>query len=113
MLHSVVGEHGPVAVGFQSDGVDAGVGPAPAGHLLQSFQDAVHPRVVDRFGAGVLAGPLEPLGEAVDRDDPLGAHQPLTLLRHQAHAAAAPHRDGVARLDLAIIRRHVAGGEDV
>ena len=57
----------------------------------------------------MLARHPQPLGEAVDRDHPLGAHQPRALLRHQAHAAAAPDRDRVARLDVAEIGAHVAG----
>ena len=55
----------------------------------------------------------QPLGKAVDRDDALGAEQVGALDRELADRAAAPDRDGVAGLDVAVLRRHVAGGEDV
>ena len=49
----------------------------------------------------------------VDRDHALGAHQERRLDREQADRAAAPDRDGVAGLDLRILRRHPAGRQDV
>jgi hypothetical protein len=49
----------------------------------------------------------------VDRDHPLGAHQDRRLDREQPDRAAAPDRDGVAGLDLGILGRHPAGGQDV
>ena len=55
LFHAVIGVSGPGAVRLHPDRVGAGIGPAPARHLLQHLQDAVHLRVVDRLGAGVLA----------------------------------------------------------
>ena len=52
-------------------------------------------------------------GKAVDGDDPLGAQQKRALDRELADRPAAPDRDRVARLDLAVLRGHVAGREDV
>ena len=60
-----------------------------------------------------FAGQLQPLGEVVDRDHPFGAHQECRLDREQPDRAAAPHRHGIARLDVAVLRRHPAGGQDV
>ena len=39
--------------------------------------------------------------------------QHRTADRELAHRTAAPHRDGIVRLNIALLRRHVAGREDV
>ena len=113
LLDAVVGvlDAGPVRL--HAHGVDAGVGPAAAGHLLERLDDAVDLHVVDGLGAALLPGQPEPLGEAVDGDHPLGPQQVGAPLRHEPDAAAAPDGDRVAGLDVAEVGPHVAGGGGV
>ena len=61
------------------------------------------------------AGPRhgEALGHAVDRDHLLGAEQHGAADRHLPDRAAAPDRDRVGRLDVALHRGLPAGREDV
>ena len=56
---------------------------------------------------------LEPLGQAVDGDDLLGAEQDGAADRHLADRAAAPDGDRVGRLDVALDRGLPAGREDI
>ena len=67
---------------------------------------------VDRLGLA-LPGHLEALGHGVDGDHPPGAEHPGAADRELGDRAAAPDGDRVARLDLGVLRGHVAGGEDV
>ena len=99
-------------VRFHADRVDAGVGTAAAGHLFQRVED-VDLLVVDRLGAGLVPRHLQPVGEAVDGDHPLGAEQEGAGDRELADRAAAPDGDHVARLDVAHLGAHVAGRQDV
>ena len=69
--------------------------------------------VVQRFRSALRRRQREPFGEAIDRDDALGAEQVRALDRELTDRAAAPDGDRVARLDLAVVGRHVAGREDV
>ena len=54
-------------------------GPRPAGHLDERLGDAVDLFVVERLGAALVARHLQPVGEAVDGDDALGAEQVRAL----------------------------------
>ena len=99
------------AVRLEPDRVDARVGADPAGHLHQRLVDRRFLEV-DRLRAEPL-GERQAVGEMVDRDHPLGAHQERRLDREQADGAAAPHRDRVAGLDLRILGRLPAGRQDV
>ena len=49
----------------------------------------------------------------IDGDDPLGAQHEAALDAELAHGAQAPDGDGVALLDVAVLRGLVGGGEDV
>jgi hypothetical protein len=53
------------------------------------------------------------LAEAIDRDDASRALHPRAANREQADRTAAPNRDRVARLDVAVLRRHPAGRKNV
>ena len=59
------------------------------------------------------AGELEPLGDGVDRDHPLGARGERRLDRAEADRAEAEHGDHRARLDPALDDRVVAGAHHV
>ena len=103
--------HATRTVGLAADGVDAAIGTAAPRHLLQHLVD-VDLLEVDRLGAAAL-GEREALGDAVDRDHPVGLEHECALDRELRDRTAAPHRHGVAGLDVAVLGRHVAGGEDV
>ena len=97
---------------FHPDRVDAVVGAAPTGHLLQRLVD-VDLLVVQGLRARTLARNPQPIGEAVDRDDLLGPEQVRALDRELSHGSAPPHGHDVAGLDAAHVSGHVAGREDV
>jgi hypothetical protein len=98
-------------VSFHAHRINAGVRPAAASHVPQRVQDICR-FVVERLGAD-RPGLAQPLGKAVDGDDAACAEQHRTGDRKQTDRTAAPHRDGIARLDAAIFRRHVAGRQHV
>ena len=100
------------AVRFEADRVDARVRTLPAGHVAERVEH-VDVLVVQRLGAALRGRELEPFGEAIDRDDAFGAEQIGALDRELTDRTAAPDRHRVARLDLAVLGRHVAGREDV
>src|SRR5919107_1380634 len=114
LLGAVVGVDDSVpAVGFEPDGVDAGVGAAPARHLHQGVV-GVDLLVVDHVvGLRALLRHPQALGQAVDADDALGAEQARARHSELPDGAAAPDGDGVARLYVAHLGAHVAGREDV
>ena len=77
----------------------------------QAFED-VALALVEDLGSGRL-GHREPLGNALDRDDPLGAEEEGAADRKLADGAGAEDRDRVAGRDVAVLRRHPARREDV
>ena len=81
-------------------------------HLAQRIGH-VDVRVIEDLGLAERRRERQALGKAIDRDDPLGSEQERALDRELADGAAAPDGHGVARLDLAVLGRHVAGGKDV
>ena len=100
-------------MGLGADGVDAAVRPAAIGHLHQRVVDVDCSSKLMVSRLAMLCGHVQPLGHVVDRDDAAGAQHPGALDRELADRAAAPDRDRIARLDLGIFGRHVAGREDV
>ena len=97
---------------LHADRVDARVGTAPARELAQRFQH-VRFAVVDGVGAELERREAQPLREAIDGNDALGAEEQRRGDREQPDRPAAPHRYRVAALDGAVLRRHVAGRQDV
>ena len=97
---------------FHADRVDAGVGAAPARHLFQRRAD-IDLLVVDHLRAAELLRHLQALREAVDRDDALRAQHIGALDGEQPDRAASPDRDRVAGLNVAVLRRLIAGREDI
>ena len=67
---------------------------------------------VDHLGAELLRE-LEPVRIVVDGDHLARAHEERALHREEPDRAAAPDRDGVALLDVGVLRRHPAGRQDV
>ena len=87
-------------VGLHPDRVDARIGAAAAGHLLDRLVD-VGVLVVDRFRPGAIARNAHAIVDAIDGDHPLGAQHVGTLDRELTDRAAAPYRDHVTRLNVA------------
>ena len=96
---------------FEADGVNARVGADAAGQSREFVVD-VRLRVVDRDRAALRREP-QAFGEAVNRDDALGAQEEGALDGEQPDGAAAPDGDRVAGAYVAVLRGHVAGREDV
>ncbi len=101
-----------IRVRLHADGIDARVRPAAAGQLLQRLEHVVL-AVVDGLGAELDRGEAQALGKAIDSDHALRAEQQRRGDRELADRAAAPHRDRVAGLDVAVLRRHVSRRQDV
>jgi hypothetical protein len=100
-----------VVLGSGTHGVDAGVGAAAVGQVLNAVVDIVF-HEVDRLRPGV-ARELQPLAHGVDRDDACRAQQEGAADGELADRAIAPDRNRVFGLDVAEIRRHVTGRENV
>jgi hypothetical protein len=109
LLHAVLRAGG---VRLEADRLDADVRSAPAGTLAQLGRD-VGLLVVDDLGADLALHHLQPVREAVDRDDSLGAEDHGRARRHLAHGTAAPHRDDVAGSHAAEVGGHPAGRRGV
>ena len=107
-------QHGIKAGGgvrLGADGVDAGIGTAARGQLLDAFIDIVL-HEIDRDRACVR-GHLQPLGHRIDGDHPLRAQQEGAADGELGDRTAAEYGDGLAAFDVAEFRAHVAGRENV
>ncbi len=113
LLQPVVGVDEPVAVGLEPDRVDARVRSSPARELEESLTHVLGGVVDDVGRARARPRHLEAVVEAVDRDHPLRSEHACARDRELADRPRAPHRDRVAALDVAHLRAHVAGREDV
>src|ERR1051325_6825493 len=91
---------------------NARVRSAAARHFAQGVGDAVDFLVVDRLRAAFLRE-AEPFGNAVDGDHAFGAEHEGAADRELSDRSAAPDGDGIAGLEVAILRGHVAGGKNV
>src|SRR5919202_3931144 len=112
LLGTVVPPFGTGIMCLHPNSIDRRVGPASAGHLLECVADASL-FVVDDLSPTLLLGHPEPLRDAVDGDNALGAEQVGALDRELPHRTAAPHCDHIARLNVARLGSHVAGRENV
>ena len=98
-------------LGLGADRVDARIGAA----ALRQLHDAVVNILlheIDRLGAG-FARERKALGHGIDGENASGAEQEGAADRELPDRAAAPDRDRLAAFQVAEIRRHVAGREDV
>ena len=96
---------------FEADGVNARVG---ADTARERRELVVHVRLcVVNHNRAALCGEPQTFGEAVNGDDALRAQKEGALDCEQTDGAAAPHGDGVAFFDSAVLRGHVSGREDV
>ena len=100
-----------VVLGSGTHGVDAGVGAAAVGEILDAVVDILL-HEIDGHGARV-ARELQALGHGVDGDNAGRAQQEGAADGELAHRAAPPDGDRVVGLYVAEIRRHVAGRENV
>jgi hypothetical protein len=98
-------------LGLGADRIDTRIGPAAFGQFLDALIDIVFLEIdadgVRFFGQG------DARGHGIDCDDALGAQQKGTADRKLADRAAAPDGDGIALLNIAEIRGHIASWEDV
>ena len=85
--------------------------PRPFGQFLDAVVD-IFIQEIDRDGAGG-ARQFQSLRNRVDGDNALGPKQERAPDRHLSDRSAAPDGDRVTLLDVAEIRRHVAGRENV
>src|SRR5690606_37840137 len=100
------------AVRLHAHAVDAGVGAAPARHLLDRLYDVIF-AIVERLHAFGIGGHPQPHGEAVYGDDAPGAEHPGAGDGKLAHGAAAKEGDGLGGLDVSLLGGLVDGREDV
>ena len=98
-------------LGFGADGIDAGVRAAAVGQLLDAIID-VFLLEIERQGAGSLRK-REPLRHGIDGDDAFCPEQKRALDCELTDRTATPDRDGLTTLQIAEVRGHVAGWEDV
>ncbi len=87
-------------------------GPASASQLFQRLDQIRRLRIVDDFGAAFLRQP-QPLRNAIDADHLARAQHLGAANGELSDRSAAPDRDDVTVLDIAVLGRHVAGREDV
>ena len=107
LLHVIVGR----TVRLHPDGIDRRIGSAAASEFAQGVQHVV--AVLDRDRARRLRH-RQPLRHAIDRIHLRRAEQQRAADGELAHRSATPHRHHrVARPDVAIFRRHVAGRKNI
>ena len=96
---------------LHADRIDAFLRPLAGGEVVQALDHALFLEV-DRGGPAGL-GHRQALGHAVDRDHLPGAEQDRAADAELADRSAAPDRDRVGRLDVALHGRLPAGREYV
>ena len=101
-----------VSVRLHSYRIYARIGSTSAGHFLKRLDQVRCLRVIDDVGSPVLRHP-QPLRNTIDADHLAGAQHLRASDRKLTNRSAAPDCDDTAVLDVAVLRRHVAGGEDV
>src|SRR5207249_3828948 len=104
-------KHDSMTRSFHSNDVHAGVRTLIPSHFVQSFDD-IRLIEVERFSPG-LAGHLQALRDAVDRDHPAGAEHEAAPDSKLPNWAATPHRHRVIGSDIAVLSAHVTGWEDI
>ena len=100
------------AVRLEAHGIDAPVGTLTAGQGAKRVRH-VDFHVVEDLGLALRRSHREPLRKAVDGNDALGAEQICALDGELTDGTAAPDGHRIARLDLAVLRGHVAGWKNV
>src|ERR1700748_30891 len=96
------------AMALHTYSVDAGIWADASGHLHEGLAH-VYFLIVDNFGAERL-GQLEAVWVVIDGNDAVSAKHEGALNSEQPHRAAAPHRNDVSWLDVAVNGSHPAGG---
>ena len=91
--------------------VDAGVGTASLGHFLDAVVDILL-HEIDGLRTG-LCRQRQTLRHGIDGNHPAGAQEKGAADRKLPDRPAAPDGDGLAALDVAEFRAHVARGKDV
>ena len=97
---------------LSTNGVDATVGTAPAGHLHQAIVDTILAEV-DGLRTTVAFCHAQSLGHPVYRDYTFCTEHPCALDRELPDGAASPDRNCVAVLHLTIFGGHVTRGKNV
>ena len=97
---------------FHPHRVDARVGPAARGHLLERLHH-IHFFVIDRLRPAILTRHAQAFRKPVDGDHPARSEEVSAFDSELADRPAAPDRNGVPGLNRAVLRRHVAGWKNV
>jgi len=97
---------------LEADRVDTRVRSLAAGEFPERVGD-VDVFIVENLSLTLRCCQCQTLGKPVDGNDSLRAQQTRALNGELAYWPTAPHRNGVARFDVAVLSRHVTGREDV
>src|SRR6266700_718980 len=100
------------AMGFHPYRINAGIGSAPSGQILERLAD-IDFLVVEDGGLVLCTRHLEPLWNAINSDDVLSAEHVGTANRKLPDRSTAPDGDGITPLDVAVLGSHVTGGKDI
>src|SRR4051812_7572468 len=103
--------HGGRDMGFQPDGVDALLRALATGELVQTLDHALFIEVDGNGATGFRH--FQALRHMIDGDHLLGAEEDGAADRHLTDGTAAPDRNGIGRLDIALDGGLPSGREDV
>src|ERR1700712_331573 len=87
-------------MGFKPDRINAFLRTLAAGEFVEAFNDTFFLKIDGDRTAGFRH--RQSFGKPVDRNDLLGTEQHRAADRHLSDGAAAPNRDGVGGLDVAL-----------
>ena len=93
-------------------GSPGGVWTPPAREIFQHFDDIIHFFIVNHLRVPCPCH-LQTFGKAVDRNHALCSEKEGTADGELPHRAATPDGNHIARFDVAVLRGHVSGRENV
>src|SRR5205085_9146318 len=100
------------AVRFQADAVDACIRSHAAGHLTQFLIDVLVVEI-EGFGFAFVSRHAQARRDVIDCDYSFRAEQVCALDRELAYRSTTPNRDGITRLDVAVLGSHVTGWKNI
>src|ERR1043165_4335308 len=107
LLYAIIRTDDSWTMCFHTDGVNAGIGTEPAGHLHQRVVDVTF-LVIQHLRAGFFACDLQAIWKSINADDALGSEQVGTLHGELSDRAATPNSNRIAGLDVAVLGGHIA-----
>ena len=108
----VDGPHWTAVMCFHAHGIHAGVWADVAGHVLKKLNDIINFFIVDDFRSSFF-GQFQAVIKTVNGDHAFSAEKKCAANRELSDRAAAPDRNCIAGLDIAVFRSHVTGRKDV